>query len=1002
MASSAVSIPRLSPDDFRELLCSQGRRWTELYLFGPSPFPDDHRAFEHIVDFFGPCADVACIFYLREGYHLIHLSKVKTLRSLALVGFGVLRNIGDLLKHLTQLRHLDLEESRIGADDVLSLTSHKTLHSLNLTHSSIGDEGLSHIKHLKRLNKLRLWNNQIETEGAIHLKELKTLKELNLGGNNIGDVGTTYLKGLTGLESLTLSHNGLSASGVSSLARLKNLRFLDLRHNQITDAGVRHLTGFRRLTTLVLMDNPIGDIGVRQLADSYNGTIPGCLETLDLTLCCVDSVDYGLLETCNAKEIFGALQRGVSLPQARLMLVGMGNVGKSFLAERTFRKQRPLIDRFEHKETADIVVLRPEDCKQWKPIVKAAGERKQVEPWVWDFSGQLVTHGLHESFLADDGRTVYLLVLAADYSLGSSSKESHGNRLVYWLQLLRHTIGRAAPVIIVITRCDRVRGQKPQVDAAIAWPELAEHCSLRQLWKSHRNYFSEKLGVTVVELVGDFSACDVKYQIDNGLRQVISRAIEQLGVADRKKVHPKLEILKNRVDSGFRYRTMISTNEFFTWCSEEKITKKSTQKALLLNLHHLGSLVFWGQFESSAAAYSSRAGYRSDRSAGRRSSDYSLMTQVMNPEWFKQCVYQITRKSEELVNGKPRTWLTCNEIDREIRKVTKRVTNHPDVTLLEKAVIRNALEFAMVCFLQGGQYVFPRGLPKLSLSPFAEWERWELIWDFLPEYCVARLIVALHSARRVVSEEKDQYIHGCNAALIHYPEESGIQALVVADPDHGRVEVRFPKESQREQQSTVVDYVSTLLSSEEMQNRPPDIKRPIVVNMRPRSVTSETEKHSVTPAEGAFQLRDVLNQLDGAVQRDFLSYWIMVCSDGPCDAGSGFTAVHSQMMKLLRDNNPTDYLTTRDRLLKHFSNHPPRGSSHKVKLESGIVVQVPMEGAWRRNLNHAVENFTGNASALEFLEGIGLGTQHGKRVKRHSKPRYTWRYPDEPLGISQK
>jgi hypothetical protein len=62
----------------------------------------------------------------------------------------------------------------------------------------------------------------------------------------------------------------------------------------------------------------------------------------------------------------------------------------------------------------------------------------------------LVTHGVHESFLADDGRTVYVVVLAADREPDRASVKDDGNRLRYWLQMLRYTVGSVAPVIIVI------------------------------------------------------------------------------------------------------------------------------------------------------------------------------------------------------------------------------------------------------------------------------------------------------------------------------------------------------------------------------------------------------------------------------------------------------------------------------------------------------------------------------------------------------------------------
>ncbi len=63
-------------------------------------------------------------------------------------------------------------------------------------------------------------------------------------------------------------------------------------------------------------------------------------------------------------------------------------------------------------ETPDIDLIRPEQVK-WKPRI-CLEDHHTVDPRVWDFGGQLIKHGVHEQFLTDDERTVYVLVLSAD------------------------------------------------------------------------------------------------------------------------------------------------------------------------------------------------------------------------------------------------------------------------------------------------------------------------------------------------------------------------------------------------------------------------------------------------------------------------------------------------------------------------------------------------------------------------------------------------------------
>src|ERR1700752_3041999 len=114
------------------------------------------------------------------------------------------------------------------------------------------------------------------------------------------------------------------------------------------------------------------------------------------------------------------------------------------------------MDQNVREEPPDIELIRPEQCV-WVPVLDRKSQQWKLEPRVWDFGGQLVKHGVHETFLGDDGRTVYVLVLSANAGPGSKfdgSDEETANTVAYWLRLIHHFGGSSSPVILGGTPCD--------------------------------------------------------------------------------------------------------------------------------------------------------------------------------------------------------------------------------------------------------------------------------------------------------------------------------------------------------------------------------------------------------------------------------------------------------------------------------------------------------------------------------------------------------------------
>jgi Leucine-rich repeat (LRR) protein/GTPase SAR1 family protein len=712
-----------------------------------------------------------------------------------------------IAERLSELTSLDLGQNQIRAEGAKAIAERlSALTSLDLRQNLIGAEGAKAIsKWLPKLAALYLWNNEIGDEGAKAIAEqLCELISLNLGHNGIGNEGAKAIaERLSGLTSLELGHNGIGNEGAIAIAeRLSKLNSLDLAHNHIGDEGVY---GFARQY----------QTGALQL-----------LHTLNLEGNRIRYLDGPSLAKHDAKRIFEAVLNGVALPHARIMLVGMGGVGKSLLARRTFldcvQEEGP------HAVTHDIVVLRPEECR-WMPRIEPELKEPRVQIWVWDFAGQLVTHGVHESFLADEGRTVYVVVLAADREPDQASVKYDGNRLRYWLQMLRYTVGSVAPVIIVITRNDKCRarqGSKP-VDSLLNWAEIRPQRALKDV---EVDELSKCLDVSVINVVTDFSACDATYPIREGLQRVIQDAVLQLGVGKEKRVPREFVPLKKLIDDRLPTNTLIARTEFDDLCAAVKIESPELRSELLRMLHHMGSLIYWGRTEWEVDQSPRRFhDHSEDQRLGRthRAPPGSLQTYVLNPQWFKTCVYAITRASEELIDGKPRVWLTPGEIDRIVAQASAGVTPSSGTRLAEGIVIREALKFIGVCWEDeaSGDFLFPRGLPEKDWTEYLAWSGHRLTWDFLPEHCVAKLLVRLHQDGLVVARKRGSYVHDRNAALITYPPGSGNQVLVSTVPEQGHVEIRYSPATPPEERRSALQHLLVVLQARELQGRPPVISQ---------------------------------------------------------------------------------------------------------------------------------------------------------------------------------
>ncbi len=327
----------------------------------------------------------------------------------------------------------------------------------NLTELYLGHNQLmaipAEIWQLKNLTDLNLYNNQLTTIPA-EIWQLKNLTRLDLSRNQLAAIPaeTGQLENLTKLE---LYGNQLTTIP-AEIGQLKNLTYLDLGENQLTaipaEIGeLENLTGFyisnNQLTKLPAEIGELEKLTGLHLSNNQLTAIPaetGQLENLTELYLYDNPLESPPLEIAREgldaiRNYFRELEEGkgkeVSLYEAKLLIVGEGDVGKSFLRERLIHDRVPVPDSEEDKTTEGI------DIEPWD--VRTAGVDK-FRVNFWDFGGQEIYHATHQFFLTK--RSLYVFVWQA-------RKDDDVTIFDYWLNAI-NLLTDGAPMIVVMNKVD--------------------------------------------------------------------------------------------------------------------------------------------------------------------------------------------------------------------------------------------------------------------------------------------------------------------------------------------------------------------------------------------------------------------------------------------------------------------------------------------------------------------------------------------------------------------
>jgi internalin A len=339
----------------------------------------------------------------------------------------------------------------------------KGLTSLALRSNRITD--CSFLKDLKGLTSLDLRSNDITD--CSFLKDLKGLTSLDLRSNRITDC--SFLKDLKGLTSLALSDN--SITDCSFLKDLKGLTSLALSYNSITDCSF--LKDLKGLTSLALSDNSITDclflkdlksLTSLDLRHNAIATLPPWITDFDIPIRIDPEFDFNGINLYDnpietppeaivsqgnhaIRNYFAQLatQDKDSLYEAKLLIVGEGEAGKTTLAHKILDPDcaLPHID-----DRTRGITIQP----HYFSVADHTQAERSFQLNVWDFGGQEIYHYTHRFFLTK--RSLYLLV---------ADNRRDDTDFNYWLNIIE-LFADDSPMIIVLNEKDDVTRQINQSD----------------------------------------------------------------------------------------------------------------------------------------------------------------------------------------------------------------------------------------------------------------------------------------------------------------------------------------------------------------------------------------------------------------------------------------------------------------------------------------------------------------------------------------------------------
>lgn len=347
-----------------------------------------------------------------------------------------LTELPKFISHLHQLKDLDLAFNDLSSlPDFLDQL--KQLENLDLSSNNLSSLP-NFLRELKLMKKLDLSSNNLSSLSDV-LSQLNQLEKLDLSDNNLSSL-PEFLSRFTRLKELNLAANGLSAIP-DFFGQLSQLEFLDLSNNDLSTLP-DSLSQLKELRHLSLFNNRLKIIpsSFGQLVKLSKLNLDGNPISLEFSAAYAEG-----LESVQ-RYLRAQTSDQVALYEAKLILIGEGEVGKSCLLGALrgdpWEPDRPTTHGIEIKP------LTWTDPRTGTTITLNG----------WDFGGQPVYRPTHQLFFSSPA--VYLVVW--------KPREGPQQGLVKeWIKLVKHREPEAK--LIVVATHGGPGQRQPDIDRQEIW-----------------------------------------------------------------------------------------------------------------------------------------------------------------------------------------------------------------------------------------------------------------------------------------------------------------------------------------------------------------------------------------------------------------------------------------------------------------------------------------------------------------------------------------------------
>lgn len=299
------------------------------------------------------------------------------------------------------------------------------------------------ILRLRQLKELFLTRNLIDTFPNVVL-DLPALELLDISGNRIAEVPDEICN-LSSLHHLNVSSNaGITLPAtMAKLPRLQEVVAADIDERTIPTA----ITSCTNLRILNIANNRI--TAIPQSFRNLKNLRQLHIDTAHLTIPPIEIVSRGPGAIINYLHAFNPAD-AFTINEAKLLIVGQGGVGKTFLMQRLVSGRVPSVD-----ETTEGISI-----NTWSPTLP---DGNSVHINVWDFGGQEIYHSTHQFFLTK--RSLYLFIW-------DSRREDNILNFDYWLNVIK-LLSDSSPVVVVQNKVDERVKMIDEVSLTEKFPNIA-------------------------------------------------------------------------------------------------------------------------------------------------------------------------------------------------------------------------------------------------------------------------------------------------------------------------------------------------------------------------------------------------------------------------------------------------------------------------------------------------------------------------------------------------